>query len=699
MKKDNSKKKSTSLRKKSVSVVLFATIIISLITVSVSGIFYSYNIFEHYKRLSEQLADTAASLMSAQDIVRYYNEVKKIGPYDDEKYNSDEAYRLAYDEEVNAIKDEKYQQMLDTLFVFEDQSKSRNDIEYIYVQVLEENQVTYIFDADHTEDQYQLGTVRPISEEVIDNDGLENGVPAFISNNPDDGWLCSCMRPIRDSNGNPVALVGVDISMGKVVTLGIIYVAALIVIVIFIAGLLIWFILRGVDKSLVKPINQLSNAARSFVEDKGDEMNKESSISTLNIHTGDEVETLWKSIQQMERDINDYITNLTAVTAEKERIGAELSLATRIQADMLPNIFPAFPERKDLDIYAAMTPAKEVGGDFYDFFLVDDSHLAMVMADVSGKGVPAALFMMMSKILIQNAVLNGKSPAEALMTVNNQICANNREEMFVTVWLGVVDLKSGLLTAANAGHEKPIVKSPDGEFELFNDRHGFVIGGMEGLKYRNYEIQLHKGSKLFLYTDGVAEATDSNDELYGTERTLGALNDSKDGEPKAVLEAVKKSVDAFVGTAPQFDDLTMLCFEFKGVEGTTLTLEATDENLQQVMDFVDGILEENGASMKTQMKINLAVEEIYVNIAHYAYGNSVGMAEISAICNNGEIIISFKDSGVPYNPLEKPDPDITLPAEEREIGGLGIYLTKKTMDSVSYEYKDNQNVLTLTKNI
>ena len=540
MKKDNNKNRNVSIRKKSVSVVLFATILLSAITVSISGIFYTYNMFDHYKLLAEQLADTSASLMSAEDIVRYYNEVKKIEPYDDDKYNSDEAYRLAFDEQVNAIKDEKYQQMLDTLFIFADQSKSRNDIQYIYVQVLEGEQVTYIFDADHTDAQYQLGTVRPVSDKIIDDDGLENGIPAFISNNPDDGWLCSCMRPIRDANGNPVALVGVDISMGKVVTLGILYVITLIVIVLLITGLLIWLLLRYIDKALVRPINMLSKAARNFVEDKGEEMNENSELSKLNIKTGDEVETLCDSIQQMERDINDYITNLTAVTAEKERIGAELSLATRIQADILPNIFPAFPERKDLDIYAAMTPAKEVGGDFYDFFLVDDSHLAMVMADVSGKGVPAALFMMMSKILIQNAVLSGKTPAEALMTVNNQICANNREEMFVTVWLGVVDLKSGLLTAANAGHEKPIVKTPDGDFELFNDRHGFVIGGMEGLKYRNYEIQLHKGSKLFLYTDGVAEATDSNDELYGIERTLGALNGCKDGEPKAVLEAYLK---------------------------------------------------------------------------------------------------------------------------------------------------------------
>ncbi len=695
--KKSKNRKNISLRKKAISLVLFAATLLSLITVSVSGIFYSFNMFDHYKLLAEQLADTAASMMSAEDITRYYNEVKQIGPYDDDKYNNDESYREAYDKKVNALKDEEYQQMLDTLFTFEDQSKNRNDIKYIYVQVLEGDHVTYIFDADHTEDQYQLGTVRPVSAEVIDEDGLENGVPAFTSNDPDDGWLCSCMRPVRDADGKPVALVGVDISMSRVVKLGVVYLITLIAIVLFITALLIWILIRGVEKSLVKPINKLSKAARSFVEDKGEELNKESTISKLNIHTGDEVETLWESIRHMEQEINAYITHLTAVTAEKERIGAELELATRIQADMLPNIYPAFPERDDLDIYASMTPAKEVGGDFYDFFLVDDSHLAMVMADVSGKGVPAALFMMMSKILIQNTVMNGKSPADALMTVNNQICANNREEMFVTVWLGIVDLKSGLLTAANAGHEKPIVKSPDGEFEFFSDKHGFVIGGMDGLKYHNYEIQMSKGSKLFLYTDGVAEATNESKELFGIERTLDALNSCKDASPKTILDAVKQSVDAFVGTAPQFDDLTMLCFEFKGKE-KNLTVDATLDNVATVIDFVENESHKLPFSKRSVNQLNIAVDEIISNVARYAYGEGTGQVSVSIDSDSEGITLTVTDGGTPYNPLEKDDPDISLSADERGVGGYGIFIVKNTMDKVDYDYKDGKNILTIRKN-
>ena len=260
----------------------------------------------------------------------------------------------------------------------------------------------------------------------------------------------------------------------------------------------------------------------------------------------------------------DQVAQYEQQKAESSRIEAELNMASGIQADMLPNIFPAFPERDEFDVFASMTPAKEVGGDFYDFFLVDDEHLALVMADVSGKGVPAALFMMISKILVQNYTMMGKDAAKALEAVNNQICANNREEMFVTVWLGVLDLTTGKLTATNAGHEYPILKQADGDFEPIKERHGFVIGGMEGVKYKAYEMQLQPDSKLFLYTDGVPEATNANDELFGLERTVAALRTAQNESPEAILGAVDKAVADFVKDAPQFDDLTMLCLHYKG---------------------------------------------------------------------------------------------------------------------------------------
>ncbi len=248
-----------------------------------------------------------------------------------------------------------------------------------------------------------------------------------------------------------------------------------------------------------------------------------------------------------------------------QALETELNVATDIQASMLPTIFPAFPGRPEFDIYASMTPAKEVGGDFYDFFLVDDDHLAMVMADVSGKGVPAALFMVISKTLIKNAAQLGLSPKEVLEKVNNQLCEGNDAQMFVTVWLGIYQISTGQLTAANAGHEYPAIRRVGEDFQLYRDKHGFVLAGMDDLKYTEYTLQLCPGDTLYVYTDGIPEATSEAVELYGTDRMLVALNQWKDASLPNLLQGVKDHVDAFVGNAPQFDDLTMLAFQIKSV--------------------------------------------------------------------------------------------------------------------------------------
>ncbi len=282
------------------------------------------------------------------------------------------------------------------------------------------------------------------------------------------------------------------------------------------------------------------------------------------IRPGNEIGELSEDIRDLALEIDSYTRQIETVTAEKQRVSTELSMATQIQAGMLPGIFPPFPERSEFDLYASMDPAREVGGDFYDFFLVDDDHLCMVMADVSGKGVPAALFMMASKIILSNNAMMGKSPAQILADTNTAICANNKMEMFVTVWLGILEISTGRLTAANAGHEYPVLMQPGGSFALVKDKHGFVIGGMEGMHYREYELQLKPGAKLFLYTDGVPEATDSSQALFGSDRMLEALNRDRDATPEQLLRSVRSAADAFVGDAEQFDDLTMLCMEYRG---------------------------------------------------------------------------------------------------------------------------------------
>ena len=282
------------------------------------------------------------------------------------------------------------------------------------------------------------------------------------------------------------------------------------------------------------------------------------------INSRDEIGDLARGFNKMQDNLKLYTENLRTVTAEKERIGAELNVATQIQADMLPRIFPPFPQKKEIDLFASMTPAKEVGGDFYDFFLIDNNHLALVIADVSGKGVPAALFMVISKTLIKNRAMQGGTPAEILHDVNNQLCEGNEADMFVTCWLGIVDLATGVVTAASAGHEFPAICGPDRQFELFKDKHGFVLAGMEGARYRDYELRLEQGGSLFVYTDGVPEATNADNDMFGPDRMLQALNRCPDCQPKVFLREVGADVEAFTGDAPQFDDVTMVGLTWYG---------------------------------------------------------------------------------------------------------------------------------------
>ena len=241
----------------------------------------------------------------------------------------------------------------------------------------------------------------------------------------------------------------------------------------------------------------------------------------------------------------------------------DLSRETRIQESMLPSISPAYPDRTEFDLFASMTPAKEVGGDFYDFFLIDRDHLALVMADVSGKGVPGALFMMVSKAILKNNAMVGKSVGEILAMTNDLVCANNKMEMFVTVWFGILEISTGKIIAANAGHEYPAL-TQNGVYTLLKDKHSFIIGGMEGTRYAEYEIRLKPGDRLFLYTDGVPEAVDAKNNMFGTDRMLGALNAEPDASLERTLENVRNAVDGFVSGAERFDDMTMLCLEYKG---------------------------------------------------------------------------------------------------------------------------------------
>ena len=454
-------------------------------------------------------------------------------------------------------------------------------------------------------------------------------------------------------------------------------------------------------QALIDPVRRITDEAMRFAEE-----NRPARIKlSEQIRSRDEIGLLAGSIDQMEEQVGRYIENLTSITAEKERITTELSLARRIQEAMLPHQFPPFPERKEFDLYASMTPAKAVGGDFYDFFLIDDDHLGLVMADVSGKGIPAALFMMICKTILQSCAMLGQTPAEILTKTNEGICSNNQADMFVTVWVGILEISTGKLRAANAGHEYPALKRADGRFELYKTKHGLAVGAMEDAEYREYELQLFPGDKLFVYTDGVPEAIDAQEQAFGTGRMLRALNLDPEAGPEALLGNVKGEMDAFVGGAEPFDDITMLGFVYYGTEEKampkTITMDAVLANLDQALAFVDENLEQMDCPMKQQMQVDLAVEEAFVNVASYAYGEGTGPVTLSVSeeKETGRLVIRLSDSGIPFDPTARKEPDLSLPAEERQIGGLGIFMVKKSMDELRYAYENGQNVLTMYKNI
>ena len=364
--------------------------------------------------------------------------------------------------------------------------------------------------------------------------------------------------PVKDSGGEVTALLCVQRPIREMSDAFRPYLWSIIMEVVFMTIIITFLASRFLRKSIIDPVEKVSKEATRFAKEytKG--------VPLGDISNYDELLDLARSIDSMEADMVKYIDNLTVITAEKERVSAELEIASNIQKDALPDTFPAFPDRNEFDIYASMDPARGVGGDFYNFFFIDDDHLALVMADVSGKGIPGALFMMVSNLVITKRTKDGGTPAEILAYVNGYLSENNRAEMFVTVWLGILELSTGHLVFANAGHEYPAVYREGTAFVILKDKHGFVLGGMDGMIYEDQELQLGKGDKLFLYTDGVSEATDKDNNMFGMDRMIDALNIQPEACPEQILKNVRASVDDFVQEAERFDDLTMLCIQYNG---------------------------------------------------------------------------------------------------------------------------------------
>lgn len=426
--------------------------------------------------------------------------------------------------------------------------------------------LTYIYDSVNSAsgfERYPLGyTAIGVAEEYVNNvrniiTKGERATEYLYSYSEESGAHTTAGIAVYDSKGEIVAILGVEKAMKRLENARNTYVKDVLLGVLAAVCLFLLVYSIFLYREILLPILAVTDEAKRFA-DSNTPSDKLSAIKK-----NDEIGVLAKAVGKMERDIVEYVENLTMVTAEKERIGAELSIATQIQADMLPGIFPAFPEKTEFDIYATMNPAKEVGGDFYDFFMVDESHLAIVIADVSGKGVPAALFMVIGKTLIKDHTQPGKDLGEVFTKVNDLLCESNSEGLFITAFEGVLDLVSGEFTFVNAGHEIPFICKKDGSYEPYKIRAGFVLAGMEGIRYKCGRMQLSPGDRLFQYTDGVTEATDKDGRLYGMARLGDILAQNAALPPMELLGKIKEDIDDFVGDAPQFDDITMLCLEYR----------------------------------------------------------------------------------------------------------------------------------------
>lgn len=425
------------------------------------------------------------------------------------------------------------------------------------------NQMAYGADVLYTDAVYVEGKSKKQTDqdlqkyyEIYDRFVQNKGLAAPTLTDNDYGYNYTGIAVVLDTDGKAIAEVQYILDMTDVKAYLRSFLLKMLGISFAIIAIGVAAFFAFTKKTLTTPITKLARFTQNITDTGVFEHQR------IELKTGDEIEMLSDSVNYMLEKLEDYIDNLSRITAEKERIGAELDIATRIQASILPCIFPAFPERKEFNIFAAMTPAKEVGGDFYDFFMIDERHLAVVVADVSGKGVPAALFMVIGKTLIKDHSQNGKALGDVFADVNNLLCESNSEDLFITAFEGVLDLVTGEFNYVNAGHEMPFLLQ-NGRFEAVRIKPCFVLAGMEDMQYKAGSIMMQPGDKIFQYTDGVTEATNPENELFGMERLSDSLNRVKDKEPKDIITSVKQDIDAFVGNAPQFDDITMLCLDYR----------------------------------------------------------------------------------------------------------------------------------------
>jgi sigma-B regulation protein RsbU (phosphoserine phosphatase) len=392
------------------------------------------------------------------------------------------------------------------------------------------------------------------------------------------------------------------------------------------------------------------------------------------------------------------------INRQKERMQEELNVGRDIQMSMVPDTVPAFPEHNEFDIRGLLKPAREIGGDFYDYFFIDSDKLCVCVGDVSGKGVPAALFMAVTQTLIKSTASEDHSTASIITRVNDEISQDNPSCMFITLFLGILDIRSGIFSYTNAGHPYPYLKRANGEFDTLMQLHGPVVGAVEGMAYGEDSVRLGKDDQLMIFTDGVTEAMDINDQLYAEQRVIDHFKAIEDLSCTDLVNTTLMSVESFAGEAEQADDITILALEYL-TEPEDITVQQLDcsianklEEIDRVNDAFNEFAQQCGIPMSVSLKINMVFDELLNNIISYGYGDKEQHTiDVALECAGKRLSITISDDGIPFNPFTREDPDTTLTLDERDIGGLGILLVKNVMDETIYQRRHNINRVTLIK--
>ena len=457
--------------------------------------------------------------------------------------------------------------------------------------------------------------------------------------------------------------------------------------------------------SMTKPLHLLATAAGKLAIGDFD-------APLPKTKRGDEIGRLTTSFAKMREDLHGYIEELTTTTVAKEKIASELLIAHQIQLGIVPKLFPPYPERKDLDLFATLEPAREVGGDLYDFSLLDEDHLYVAIGDVSGKGVPASLLMAVGKTLLKSSIHAVRDPARALSMVNDELSADNESCMFITAFCGILNLQSGHFTFANAGHNPPLILGRDGSAKFLRRKPGPALGAMQGVRYQNMDVALADEEMLLLYTDGVTEAMNTASEMFGEDRMREVACKACKENARHMLEAVVRTVHEHAAGAEQSDDITMLAVRSQATTNKSqiqipsrnpdaiVSLANKKEKLEELVTWLEDSGEKLGIDMPVIMALNLAIEEWFINVVSYAFTDTEEHAILVRLWKDADrVFVQVEDDGQPFDPTAQATPDTNAALEQRQIGGLGIHFIRKTMSALSYSRENDHNIVTLVKTL